>query len=650
MVFLVSGLGLIPGANGCYAPASPPAGGSEAGLADSDGLRSPGELYPPVRRTVDSILEELGPVPRPEHPRPDRMRPRWYNLNGLWEFAFDPDDRGLQAGWNAGEPLPGRIVVPFCPESLFSGVYDEDFHPVCWYARCFDLPRNLRGQRLRLHFGAVDYRTDVWLNGQHLGQHEGGYDPFDFEVTAQVKPTQNRLVVRAHDDPWEAKPRGKQSPERHPQGCIYMRVTGIWQTVWLEAVGSTFIRDWVATADPDTGAVQIQAVTDGPSQGLWLAAVVRQEGRKLAQGLARVADQEASLSMAVPHPIPWSPEHPVLYDLDLSLQNATGKEVDCVHTYLGFRRIETREGQIYLNGQPFFLISALDQGYYPWSLYTPPTDEALRQDVEWAKRYGLNSVRKHQIVAEPRFYYWCDRLGLTVWGEMPDWGADLQQTDRFLREWSACVRRDLNHPCIITWVPTNERTAPEDDRSNQIKVQIYEATKALDPTRPVIDTSGYCHTRTDLTDLHVNPPDGEACREWWRRWRESIATTGNFLAYPDRPTYCRGFRHQGQPVVISETGNWRITELPPLGLWPPYGYGPVATVQEYLALYRDFFLALMAEPDCAGFSYVQLYDVEGEVNGYLTYDRRPKVDPDVIADIHAEGLRRREEGKKGVLQ
>lgn len=595
----------------------------------------------PRHRSIESILAELGPVPRPEHPRPDRFRQHWQNLNGVWEFAFDPQDAGLRQGWHDGRTLPGRIIVPFCPESLLSGVFDENFHPVCWYARLFDVPETLRGGRVLLHFGAVDYRADVWLNGKHLGQHEGGYDPFQFDVTELVKPAGNRLAIRVDDDPNEAKPRGKQSPERHPEGCTYMRVTGIWQTVWLERTGKAYLSDWVTRADPATGRVEIRAECGGPTAGLRLRLAVRRDGKELASASAPCTPEKVPLAATVPSAEPWSPENPKLYDLEIRLCTVGGQEVDRVGGYVGFRHIETRNGSYWLNGKPIFFASALDQGYYPTGLYTPPCDADLRRDVQWAKRYGLNGVRKHQIVAEPRYYYWCDRLGLLVWAEMPSWGTDFSQTGQFLRQWTACVRRDIDHPSIITWVPTNEWTSPEDARASQIKVSLYEATKALDPTRPVIDTSGYCHAKTDVVDLHVNPPDGAACRKWWDDWRRSIAATGNFAAYPHLPAYAQGFRHQGQPVVISETGNWRISQLPPLGLWRPYGYGPIPTTREYLDRYRDFFLALISEPQCAGFSYVQLYDVEGEVNGYLTYDRKPKVPPEAIRAIHAEGLRGR---------
>jgi beta-galactosidase/beta-glucuronidase len=590
-------------------------------------------------------LGGLGDVPRPEHPRPDRYRDAWHNLNGLWEFRFDPEDEGLEDGWPASGTLGGQsIVVPFAPESELSGVRDEGLHSLCWYARDFDVPHALRGRRLLLHFGAVDYRADVWLNQCYLGHHQGGFDPFDYDITSVARPVGNRLVVRVRDDPGEAKPRGKQSPEIRPSGCLYMRVTGIWQTVWLEAVGSTYVRDWVIDADPFTGSVSLRVRVDGPETDLQLETQVAAVGEPPIRGNAAVSLAEATeLVLRVPNMVPWTPETPALYDLEMSLVDARHCEADRVRSYLGFRKIEAKNGQYLLNGKPFLFASALDQGYYPAGLYTPPTDADQREDVLWAKRYGLNGIRKHQIVPEPRFLYWCDRLGLTVWGEMADWGADIKDTEPFLREWQARVRRDINHPSIITWVPTNEQREPASAAMNAAKVRIYEATSALDPTRPVIDTSGYCHTTTDICDLHVNPKDGADCRAWWEAWRRSVSDAGNFPAWPDRPAYADGYRHQGQPVVISETGNWWIEELPPRGPWEPYGAGPLANANDFLELYRGFFIALIAEPECAGFSYVQLYDIEGEVNGYLTYDRRPKVSAEAIRAAHAEGIRLRTE-------
>lgn len=432
----------------------------------------------PRRRSIESILAELGPVPRPEHPRPDRVRKHWQNLNGVWEIAFDAQNAGLRQGWNDGRSLPGRIVVPYCPESLLSGVFDEDFHAVCWYARSFDVPEPFSGERLLLHFGAVDYRTDVWLNGRHLGQHVGGYDPFQFDVTDLAKPSGNRLTVRVHDDPREAKPRGKQSPARYPEGCTYMRVTGIWQTVWLERTGKTFVRDLVTRADPDTGRLEIRARCDGPVAGLQLQVRVRQDGKELASAAAPCTSEEIRLAATVPNVEPWSPENPKLYDLEFRLCTAQGEKVDAVSSYAGFRRIETRDGSYWLNGKPIFFASALDQGYYPTGLYTPPSDADLRQDVQWAKLYGLNGVRKHQIVAEPRFYYWCDRLGLMVWGEMADWGAD------FSRLMSSCANGRPVCGATSTIPASSPGCPPTSGRRRKTRARIRSRSASTRQPRP----------------------------------------------------------------------------------------------------------------------------------------------------------------------
>jgi beta-galactosidase/beta-glucuronidase len=603
---------------------------------------------PTEPRTIDAVLKELGPVPRAEHPRPDRLRPDWCNLNGIWEFAMDGKNVGETEHWNDGRKLSGRIVVPFCRESALGGVCNQSLDAFCWYAKSFDCPKNLQGGRVLLHFGAVDYQAKVWLNGRPLGEHEGGYDSFEFDVTKDLLPSGNRLVLRVKDDHNESKPKGKQSPT--PGGCYYMRTTGIWQTVWLEGVGSTFVRNWTVHADPASGQLRLDMQMDGPASDLRTSVRVSREGKQVAEGAAACKDGQSHLTLTVANPMAWTPDNPALYDLAISLETPEGRAIDRVESYVGFRTIEIRGNQFYLNGKPFFLISALDQGYYPDGLYTAPSDTALRADVEWAKRFGLNSVRKHQISADPRYLYWCDRLGLTVWGEMADGGANLAEVPRFLKQWTSCIRRDLNHPCIITWVPTNERKPNEpgegdENMVNRTSGQFYDATRQLDPTRPIVDNSGYCHAKTDIVDFHICQSSGKAWQAWWSKWRQSVAKSGNMSIYEHAMAFNKGFRYSGQPVVISEEGHLWMRDCRPLNpAWsmPDWKQVFATTPDEFIAIYRDQKLALMAEPDCAGFSDVQLYDVESEMNGYLTYDRKPKIPPEKIAAIHAEGLRLRE--------
>lgn len=621
-------------------------------------------------------------IPRPEHPRPDRYRSDWLNLNGRWEFAFDPENRGLDEKWSERESLGGgTILVPFAPESPKSGIHDEEFHRYCWYARSFDVPDALLSRRLLLHFGAVDYRAEVWLNGERLGCHDGGYDSFSFDVADIVRPTGNRLVLRIEDDPAVSKPSGKQSPERNPSGCLYMRVTGIWQTVWLEAVGESYIDDWTVTADPTTGRALLNLRVNGSVEGLTLTAALSLHGlesasvsvsldssaEKAPEVLRTTAilrrpmstgERFAEAALTVSDPVAWTPESPVLYDLTLRLTDSENRLVDSVSSYVGFRTIRVADGQYYLNDRPIFFASALDQGYNAEGLYTPPTDAFQREDVLWAKRYGLNGIRKHQIIPEPRFYYWCDLLGLMVWAEMPDWGINMSAESgrsekeiqgamkSFAAEWGRCLKQQINHPSIITWVVTNEMKYPHEQAIGKFKLENYERTKRLDPSRPVVDNSGYSHTKTDIVDLHANPEGEAPWSQWAERWRKSIEATGNFDVWENSPTYDDGFQYRGEPVIISETGNWHIRSLPPNGPWPAYGAGPFETPDDFLRGYRAYFTSLIAEPLLSGFSYVQLYDVEGEVNGYLTYDRRPKIAPEEIRAIHAEGLKLRRENKR----
>jgi hypothetical protein len=473
-----------------------------------------------------------------------------------------------------------------------------------------------------------------------------------FDVTKDLLPQGNRLVVRVKDDHKEFKPKGKQSVT--PSGCRYMRTTGIWQTVWLEGVGTTFIRDWTVHAEPVSGRLRLEMHLDGPAAGLRASVRVSRAGKQVAEDSTPCENGRASLAVTVAQPETWTPDNPALYDLALALESPQGQTVDRVETYAGFRTIEIRNGQFYLNAKPFFLISALDQGYYPDGLYTAPTDAALRADVQWSKRFGLNSVRKHQIVADPRYLYWCDRLGLTVWGEMADWGESYANLPRFLKQWTACVRRDLNHPCIITWVPCNERTPYENGQGDEDMLsrtgdQIYDATRELDPSRPIVDNSGYNHAKTDIVDFHINYISSEAWRKWWDQWRQAIAKSGNMRICDLAMAFNKGYRYTGQPVVMSEEGHLWMRDCRPLNAaWqiPDWKQTFAATPDQYVALYRDQVLTLMNERDCAGFSYVQLYDVEGELNGYLTYDRRPKIPPEAISAVHAQGLCERAGGRR----
>ena len=564
-------------------------------------------------------------VPRPEYPRPQWVRGDWLNLNGEWEFAEDPHLSGEEKGWGSGTAFPGRIVVPFAPESRLSGVGKTDFMPSVWYRRKITVPEGWQGRRVWLHFGAVDYEATVWVNGEMVGRHRGGYTPFRCELTGRLRGGANELVVRAVDDTRSPlQPSGKQSPRLDSFGCLYTRTTGIWQTVWLESTPQAYLDRARIFPDLDAGRATVQLWVGGPADGLRVAAEAKVDGDCAARAEAPAAGF-TSISLDLPNPRAWCPADPFLYDLELTLREGD-RVVDRVGSYFGLRKVGLAAPAMSLNNRPAFQRLVLDQGYYPDGIYTAPSDEALGRDIELSKAMGFNGARLHQKVFEPRFLYWADRLGYLVWGEFGDWGLDYARPEAleiFLPQWLEAVERDFNHPALVGWCPfneTNDRQRPELLRT------VHRATKALDPTRPALDTSGYVHVETDVDDCHDydQNPETFAARyrpfaEGGKPWRNSEADAG----------------HEGQPFFVSEYGGiWWNPGQQDDRAWG-YGERPKAE-QEFLARYRGLTEALLFHPRMCGFCYTQLYDIEQEVNGLYTYDRKPKFDPGAIRGINEQ--------------
>lgn len=564
-------------------------------------------------------------TPRPEHPRPDRYRETWLNLNGEWECGRDPGLSGQERGLPAGGSLPERIVVPFCPESELSGVGDPDFLPCVWYRRSLQVPEAWLGRRCLLHFGAVDYETSVWLNGVEVGRHRGGYTPFMCDLTPQLRQGDNALVVRAVDDTRSPiQPTGKQATAFESSGCHYTRTTGIWQTVWLEAVPSTYIGNFRCYPRLAEEALGLEVQVVGPAAGLTLVAralVGREE-------LARVAVPAASrtgLSLALPGARLWDPASPFLYDLELTLEEG-GMVVDRLQSYFGMRELQLEGKGIRINGRPVFQRLVLDQGYYPGGVYTAPSDEALKRDVELGLAMGFNGARLHEKIFEPRFLYWADRLGYLVWGEYPNWGlnhADPRALGVVLPEWLEGVERDFNHPAIVGWCPFNE--TPVGQNPDLIR-GVYRATKAADATRPVLDTSGYVHVETDIYDCHNYEQDPERFAAAFAPFLTSEEVWRNFPA-ADAP-------YRGQPYFVSEYGGIGWNPRQEAKAW---GYGQWAgSAEELVCRYRALTEVLLNHPKMFGFCYTQLYDIEQEQNGLYTYDREAKVDPELIRRINRQ--------------
>lgn len=565
----------------------------------------------------------MAQMPRPEHPRPQLYRQPWLCLNGTWKFAVDADGTGEARGWPQGPDLDSKILVPFPPESRLSGLGLTDFMPTVWYSRTFRLPKGMAGKRILLHFGAVDYEARAWLNGQYLGDHRGGYTPFTFDVTGKVSEGPNQVVVQARDDNRSGlQPSGKQSAKRESHGCMYTRVTGIWQTVWLEAVGPAFVETVSIGTAKHSGRVWAMATFSGSPKGV-VEVLVYREGDLVARGRGP-ASRDTKIPLDLGAPRLWCPDDPNLYDLEL-VARQNGRIFDRVRSYFGIRSVEIEGDSFLLNGMRIFQRLVLDQGYYPEGVYTAPSDSDLRRDIEISKEMGFNGARLHQKVFESRFLYWADRLGYLVWGEFPSWGITMsksQACESFISEWLEVLRRDIIHPCIIGWCPFNE-TDPK--QKSWLVRTVYEITKMVDPCRPVIDTSGYTHVATDVYDSH----DYDQNVETFRARHSSILEKGEpYRNHPDQDV-----AYSGQPVMVSEFGGtWWNPGRTESEAWG-YGQRP-KSASEFLTRYKGLASALLGNPKMVGFCYTQLYDIEQEVNGLYTYDRRPKFDPGKIRAVN----------------
>lgn len=558
-------------------------------------------------------------IPRPEYPRPQFVREGWLNLNGQWQFEIDHGCSGEARGLVEAETLSGEITVPFCPESRLSGVEYKDFMHCVWYKRLFVLPPEAQGQRVFIRFGAADYRTRVWVNGVLCGKHEGGYTSFGFEITKAVQEGLNMITVCCEDDNRDPmQPRGKQSELYHSHKCDYTRTTGIWQTVWLEWTGAAMMEQVFITPDAENARVSIR-VKLSEAAGCVLAAEAYFEGDGVGAAVCETAGDHAEISIDLANRELWDIGQPNLYDLKLTLSR-DGEIMDCIDSYFGLRSVAIANRRFLLNGRPIYQRLVLDQGFYPDGIYTAPTDEALKRDIELSLAMGFNGARLHQKVFEARFLYWADHLGYLCWGEMGSWGLDHSQIGAlaaFQKEWLEAVERDYSAPCIIGWCPFNETWDVSGHAQNDdVLALTYRLTKALDKTRPCIDTSGNYHVITDIYDVHDYNQDPAVFRERYNGDMDPI-----YERFPKRQQ-----PREGELFFMSEYGGIRWSEGDGWG----YGEGP-KTKEEFLARYQGLTEPLQDNPSMMGFCYTQLTDVEQEQNGLYTYDRVPKFDPAVIA-------------------
>lgn len=590
--------------------------------------------------------------PRPEHPRPQLMRERWASLNGEWEFERDPGDTGWERGL-VGTPLSGRILVPFAPESTLSGIGDTDFHEAVWYRRAIDAPADWpTGERILLHFQAVDHDATVWVNGVEVARHRGGFTPFSADITDALGPARSGvLTVRARDHRHGVQARGKQATWFENTHAFYTRTTGIWQPVWIESVPATHLLRPVIESDPDDGTVDVRLPIEGRAAGLAVRAIISDADGEVTRATRRVGTgMEPRIRLQLPHDRlrRWRPGDPHLYGLVLEILDGD-EVVDRVSSYFGVRSIAIDGHRVLLNGEPVFQRLVLDQGYWPESLMTAPSDEALEHDIRLAMAAGFNGARVHEKVAEERYLYHADRLGFLVWGEFADWGASGQgpegdnqrPTPAYVAQWIEVVARDRNHPSIVGWCPLNETYQVLHDRItvlDDVTHAMFWATKRIDPSRPVIDASGYAHRvpETDIWDSHDYEQDPA-------EFARHHAGLGVGAPYENRTldgkTYSTPYR--GQPYMVSEYGGiWWAPELASSGAGDAqdtsWGYGQrIRDEREFYERFEGLTRALDGDPLMFGYCYTQLTDVFQEQNGIYRFDRSRKLDIERIRTIQS---------------
>lgn len=613
-----------------------------------------------MRKVLSAILLAMAcvtswAIPRAEYPRPQFERSAWVNLNGEWSYTFDCAGSGMEKKLYESRGFDNKINVPFCPESRLSGVEYTDFINNIWYQRNIQMPAEWAGKQVMLNFGAVYYNSAVFIDGKLAGRHFGGSTSFAIDVTRFLADgKQHSLVVHAYSDTRTGKqPAGKQNVRLNQFECMYTRCTGIWQTVWMEPVDKAALMRAQTITDIDQKQVIVHPTFYSESAAT--LTVTLKDGKKVVATKTVGAQNSNTIVLPVKQPKLWSPENPFLYDLTYEMKDARGLVIDQVSSYVGMRKIHVEGNKIYLNNEPFYQRLVLDQGYYPDGIWTAPSDEALRHDIELSMQAGFNGARLHQKVFEERFHYWADRLGYITWGEAPSWGMDANDPEvarNFITEWSEEIVRDRNHPSIVTWTPMNEEWWPDRVQFPRFVSDIYDISKMLDPTRPVCDVSGGTHIKTDIWTVHSYEQDPKKLKDiiyngerWFQSPHGSVDIPHRNMGFNrkkdnevyDYPTYDAAT----VPYLLDEFGGikWVKGQDKATGnTGASWGYGePPHSLEEFYTRLEGQVDALMEISDNVwGYCYTQLTDVEQEQNGIYFYDRTSKFDMNRIKAIFSK--------------
>ena len=566
-------------------------------------------------------------IPRNEHPNPNFKRANYEILNGEWDFEFDFGNSGVNREmFKNSSVFSKKITVPFCVESELSGIGYKDFIPAVWYRRKINITKEQLENRVFIIFGAVDFHAKLYVNEVEAGEHFGGYTTFRIELTKYLKEGENTLTLYVEDDTRSfMQARGKQSEEFYSHGCDYTRTTGIWQTVYLEFVKNDYIKSFKVYPNIENATLTITADLVGKGD---FKATAFWDGKEVGVAESKVLGQTVTVTINLTEKHLWEVGKGGLYALTLNFSD------DEVTSYFGLREVDLSDGVCKINGKPVFQRLILDQGFYPDGIYTAPTKEALKNDILLSMKVGFNGARLHQKIFEPLFLHYCDELGYIVWGEHGNWGLNWTKFESlryFLLEIEEEIERDFNHPSIIGWCPYNETW--EIDRAFQdadVLRIVYRTVKALDKTRPCIDTSGNYHVETDIFDVHDYEQDYNVFKE---NYDKLFKENELYDRFPDRQHW------KGEPVFMSEYGGIRVElrDENAENTKEAWGYGNAArSLEEFYERYDGLTTALIDNPKMLGFCYTQLTDVEQELNGIYNYDRTEKFDAERLYKINTK--------------
>jgi beta-galactosidase/beta-glucuronidase len=557
-------------------------------------------------------------MPRPEYPRPQFIRSEWVNLNGKWDYVFDQNNTGKERGLIAAKSFNQQINVPFCPESKLSGVGYTDFINGMWYRKTIGLPAGWEQKKILLHFGGVDYQCEAYIDSNFVGVHYGGTSAFTFDITQAMQANcSHNLVLYVKDDTrGGTQPLGKQSIKFASSGAHYTRTTGIWQTVWMEAVDNNGLKNVKIT--PDLDRKQFLITPEFYNLAGQQVKITVKTGEKVVSSL--IASNTGTAAVLLKYLKTWSPESPFLYDFIFEVLNKQGKVIDKVAAYAGMRKVHIEGNKVFLNNKPYYLRFVLDQGFYPDGIWTAPDDEALKRDIQLSQNAGFNGARLHQKVFEERFHYWADKLGYLTWAEASDWGPDRTkvETQRNLtEEWIETVGQRINHPDIIGWTPMNENWNNDDINYPRFNQFIYNLTHQLDASRPVITVAGGDIYQSDIWTVHDYAQDSTLLGQ-----RLALKNgQPQFQIYHVSPKAV----YQGQPFIVSEYGGIKwVTDPAYKNSWG-YGKGP-KNIEEAYTRMEQLTKAICNNPYISGYCFTQLTNVEQEQNGIYNYNRSPKFD------------------------